>query len=475
MKLGWFGLCLCLGITIVSVSARSELVLDAQQITLSTQRNQAVSKSLRLTSTEDLTAPLQVTVSDLELADGRDRILAQAITLTPQSAPLSANQTEVLEIQLPGTALNTSGKFTGSLLLQYGESSRTLPVTVNVKAPALLPLITLLAGAGLGTMLSLYRKAGLPKDELLVRVGKLRTQMRADRDVAAERFKAMAKGELIAVETALSNRDWKTAETRLQNAQSVWTQWLSAKPDWVVQITYLQELLSEIKGTSDYQQALKAELEAIERQIAQQPTPQALAALIEPVREQLARYQRGDRLLQRLSDLSGELKDTKQVDQWNEIRTRLEHELNDLNPKQVDEFKDWLKRVQDTEKELVKAVQQQPTGTTETTRGLTAAPTGSGPRPVPAVGARGRQLPEESAQKNLAVFRWVSQAAAIVLIAWLGMAELYEKEATFGRYPIGDYFGLFAWGFGAEVSRDAIVKALGDLKAPLSIKKQENS
>ena len=44
-------------------------------------------------------------------------------------------------------------------------------MTVQVKSPAAFPWLTLLAGAGLGTMLSLYRTVGLPKDELLVRVG----------------------------------------------------------------------------------------------------------------------------------------------------------------------------------------------------------------------------------------------------------------------------------------------------------------
>lgn len=37
---------------------------------------------------------------------------------------------------------------------------------------------------------------------------------------------------------------------------------------------------------------------------------------------------------------------------------------------------------------------------------------------------------------------------------------MYLQQETFGATPFADYFYLLAWGFGAEASRDAIVKAV---------------
>jgi hypothetical protein len=477
MKLAWYSLIFCLGLGIISPAARSELVLDTQQVTLSTNHGQALHKSLRLTSTEAIKQPLQITPSDLELANGSARIPAQAIAVTTLNTPLSANQTKTLEIQIKGDALNKSGEFTGNLLIQYDGNSKTLPLTIRVKSHAGLPWLVLLAGAGLGTGLSLYRTVGLPKDELLVRVGKLRTQLRGETEPSAERFKAQVEGELIGVETALSNRDWQTAETHLQTAQTIWTRWLSGKPDWIAQIAYLDALLKEVNDSNAYQQAMKAQLETIQRQLAECETPQVLANQVRPVRESLAQYQRGEVWLTQLSDLSAELKDSAQADLWDQKRARLQDELGSLAPGQTDGFNAWLDKIKAAEEDLSQAVAKQATRSlTSSDRSGTAFSTGmSHLRPMPAVSQQGRREPTQNAQQSLNRFQVVSQTAAIALIAWLGMAEIYEKDATFGGKPISDYLGLFAWGFGAEVSRDAIVKALGDLKAPLGLKKKENS
>ena len=477
MKLTEFGLGIGLGLIIFAAPVRSELVLDTQQVILSTERGKSVDKTIRVTATEDIAQPLQITPSDLELANGSARVPAGVVTIANLDTSLSANQTEILEIQIEGDALYKSGEFVGNLLIQYDGNSQTLPLTVQVKSRAWLPWLVLLAGAGLGTALSLYRTVGLPKDELLVRVGKLRSQMRGDAEATAGRFKARVESELIAVETALSNRDWKTAETYLQAAQTVWMRWLGGKPDWILQIAYLDTLLDQVNDTNAYQQAMQARLETIQRQLADCETPQALADLVRPVREQLERYRRGSAWLNELFDLATKLNQPAKTEQWKQTVARLEKELENLNPEEHEAFTAWLDKVKASEQELSQAVAQQ-----ETTRSIASSDRGgtaffpqvSPLQSMPVVGQRSRQVLANDAQRSLIRFRVVSQTAAIALIAWLGMAELYEQDATFGDRPISDYFGLFAWGFGAEVSRDAIVKALGDLKPPLSKKTKEN-
>ena len=461
-----------LGLIFIIAPARSELMLDSQRVTLSIKRGEPVRKSLRLTVTEDIAQPLQITPSDLELANGSSRIPADAITVTDLDTSLSANQTETLEIQMKGDAINKSGEFSGSLLIQYDGNSQILPLTIQVKSRAGLPWLVLLAGAGLGTGLSLYRTVSLPKDELLVHVGKLRAQMQSEIEANAERFKTQVEGELIAVETAMSNRDWKSSETHLQAAQNIWTRWLSGKTDWNAQITYLEALLSTVNESNAYQQSIKTQLETIQRQLAKSKTPQALADRVRPVREQLERYKQGSAWLDELFNLSTKLKESRG---WNRKVTLLERELGELNPEGLAAFAAWLDKVKDNEQELSREVAQQtPQSITSPDRGGTAFfPQLSPLEPMPVIGQQSKQEPSQTAQHSLNRFRFISQIAVVALIAWLGMAEIYEQDASFGDKPISDYFGLFVWGFGAEVSRDAIVKTLGDLKSPLSKKKKE--
>lgn len=178
--------------------------------------------------------------------------------------------------------------------------------------------------------------------------------MKGETEAASQRFKAQVEGELIAVETALGNRDWKTAETHLQAAQMVWTRWLSGKPDWILQITYLTDLLNRVNAinkvdeTNAYQQAMLFHIRAIQRQTAEQTTPQRLADLVKPVREQLDRYNRGDAWLDRLSALS-QLLEGSQAEQWNNARARLEDELKALDPAKIDAFHAWLDEVKKAE------------------------------------------------------------------------------------------------------------------------------
>jgi hypothetical protein len=39
-----------------------------------------------------------------------------------------------------------------------------------------------------------------------------------------------------------------------------------------------------------------------------------------------------------------------------------------------------------------------------------------------------------------------------------GFNQLYVENPTFGANPWKDYFALLAWGFGAEASRESIIK-----------------
>lgn len=235
--------------------------------------------------------------------------------------------------------------------------------------------------------------------------------------------------------------------------------------------------MDEVNDSNAYQQGMKAQLETIQRQLAECETPQALAERVRPVREQLQRFRQGNEWLDALFDLAMKLNEPAKKERWSQEVGLLEKDLGELNPEERDSYTTWLDKVKNMQKKLSQEIEHQTTRSIlSAERGSTAfSPQGAHLPSMPALGHQSRQDSSHDAQHSLNRFRVVSQTAAIALIAWLGMAEIYEQDATFGSQPISNYFGLFAWGFGAEVSRDAIVKALGDLKSPLSQKKKENS
>lgn len=475
MKLGWLLGFVCLGLWITTAPAHAELILDSQQISLATTQHASVGKSLRLTTDTDITN-LVLTPSDLEREGGAARIPAAEVKVTGFTTPLVANQAIKLDIEIDGGVLKTSGAFTGTLLVQYDGSSQLIPISVQVKAEAWKAWIVVVLGVGIGTVLSIYQATGLPRDELLVRVSELRERMRSETAPQAERFKTYAESRLLAVETGLRNRQWKGAEASLVEGQTVWDRWHGYKQDWIQQIEYLNTLTENQGIAGAYAQTVKSQLNAIAAQLATYETPQALAEQLTPVREQISRYQQGKGWLDKLFDLFDELDENAQSQGWERKQEFLEDELKALDPKDTEAFREWLTRAKTAYTELAAAVAAQGGAESE----------GEGDRssadgrvtilvgPVPTVGASGAFSWASTPQRNLALFRWATPLLTIGVIAWVGMAELYEKEATFGAAPISDYLGLFAWGFGAEVSRDALVKVLGDLRTPLRQKKEDD-
>ena len=72
-----------------------------------------------------------------------------------------------------------------------------------------------------------------------------------------------------------------------------------------------------------------------------------------------------------------------------------------------------------------------------------------------------------SAGARLRIFTALTYAVAVILLALAGFVELYVTRSDFGSKNVADYFGLLAWGFGAEATRAAItdmVKSWGVIR-----------
>ena len=101
-----------------------------------------------------------------------------------QTADLSTEQTNKYEYKIPLEfdlqQANAKGEFAGKIVLSYqiDENNReviNLPFTTKIKSGWPLPLIFILLGTAVGMGLSWYRAKGRPRDEILVRVGRLET------------------------------------------------------------------------------------------------------------------------------------------------------------------------------------------------------------------------------------------------------------------------------------------------------------
>jgi hypothetical protein len=80
----------------------------------------------------------------------------------------------------------------------------------------------------------------------------------------------------------------------------------------------------------------------------------------------------------------------------------------------------------------------------------------------------------QQARQRLQWFNWIAHASVIFLMVGGGFNKLYAEKPTFGSRGIADYLALLVWGFSAEVTRDAVVKAIRQEEQLLTTKKQNS-
>ena len=466
--------------------AYAEIVIDPESLTISTKRNTPISKTLRLSTDQEIQA-LEVVPSDLERADHTASLSAKNIAIEATNQPLAANEAIQIGIQIPASELRGSGEFSGSLLVKYDGGQQPIPFTIQVKDPLWLPLLLLVGGVALGSSLSEYRASGSRRDELVVRLGHLRTQMRGEEQSQATRFKQRVEDYLIEVETALNDKSWEIANTKLVEAQEIWNQWRKGREDWISQIDYQTKLMAEVEQSpmqdKYYGQFVQTHLEDVDRQVTYYGVPQRLCDRLNELRWQIERYAQGQSWLEKLAIHETELAEDRRPF-WEDKRTLLEQRLNSLSPEVVKAFEQWRTLAEKELTTLLAELEQQnnpPTPLDETAILDTEKPEPGNLQifqpqrlpPIPTVKRFSEQTQTSNSKpQQLQWFRWVSRGVAIALLSWVGMNELYGRKPTFGAAPMSDYFILLAWGFGAEATRESVVKAVQDLSGPLASKEK---
>jgi hypothetical protein len=330
----------------------------------------------------------------------------------------------------------------------------------------------LLLGVGLGIGVSAYRNDGMPRDEIIVQVGRIRIQMQADPELA-QSFQGKIARHLIDVETTLTSKRWDEAQKAVAQAQAVWDKWRKEREDWLALVNYLSELfnsLESLNSNAPYVQEVRSQLENAKRQAADKEATQKFREDLDRLRKQIAWYKQSQAKLEQFNILRNEL--TQLIPDKDESLRRisqgLQNDLDRLSPTDKKFTDDWHQKVNNAINELDKEIKQESISETKDTQitardaNYTTPP--NLPSPVPEV-ISAQPSPKQAA-RNIYWFNWLSYAIAVALLAGAGFGQLYANQPIFGANGPSDYFSLLAWGFGAEATRDAIAKVVRDWKLP---------
>ena len=471
-------------VAIIILPAHAELNISPETITIIGNRTDQVSTTLTFSDGAGIPT-LKTATSDLRRADGGALIPANKIVIDPPEITVPTNEPAQITLVINLADASANGEFSGALYLYHENGRQVLPLIVRIKAAPIWPWVVMIVGVLLGTGLSFYRAEGRSRDEIIIQVGRLRTQMRGDSDLDKD-FQVSIESELVDVESAVEDKAWEAAKGETLEAKTLWNRWRKGREDWIAQLQSGKRLIAEhfeslaepVKSTI-YMQGIKDRIDAVYRKLrtGQYETPQMLKDDFSEVRRLLSQYKEGELLVQQVKQIRKEAPFSANREQyWLRQLNFLETELKSLS---LDEesYQAWKSTVRETRTALEAEIAQ--LASTESTRslsggGIAGRSVGDGAiastqlSPEPSISSAFQPKQVAQATQQLRWFNWVSRVVAIALLAWLGMTELYGSNATFGADPLRDYFAVIAWGFGAELTRESVLRATQDLGLPLT-------
>ena len=268
-----------------TLAAQDVLSITPAQLTLTGVQGQSLSRSVVVQSPIPLS---ELTLIPLELTNAEGHILMPALA-DSATVPMDLASNVPLSVPLRfDLASVPAGVYTGEISMTYTGGSRSIPVQVSVKAQPWWPLAALVAGVALGIGVSNYRAKGRSRDEVMVRLGQLRTQMKIDGELRSlgKPFHDRLTAELIDVEAALASQQWEEAQTAAEAAVAVWTRWRRGRPDWIVQLTAharFVEWLATADTGARYIAELAQAAEDVRRNTPDLDGPQTLRAQLLPL------------------------------------------------------------------------------------------------------------------------------------------------------------------------------------------------
>jgi hypothetical protein len=279
--------------TALPVGAQETIAIAPSQLTITATRGQSINRELVIRTSQAMT---EIEIVPMALADPQDgeSFPTAAISFNLASNNLPANGILTVPLQFDLTQVEP-GEYSGQLLISYQGGSQTVPVRISVKARPWLPLAALVLGVVLGVAVSTYRSRGRPRDEAMVRLGQIRTQMKVDeelRDLGTP-FLQRIRSELAEAEVALEGQQWERAQEAIQRADEIWSRWRSGRPDWIIQLKAYHQFirrLEEIGEGIHYTAELQSAAENAYQEIPELEAPQSFKSQISPLREKTNAY-----------------------------------------------------------------------------------------------------------------------------------------------------------------------------------------
>lgn len=457
-------------------NAETGTLIEPEQLSISGTHGAVKNRNIFLRTATPI-KNFQLIPLDLNRTDGKAVLPAQSISL--QKTLVNQSKSNELTV-LVGFDLNKipgSGEFSGKLRLSYADGEQVIPVTVKVKDPWLLPFIILLLGTGLGILVSIYRAQGRPRDEILVRVSQLRTQMQDNRNLqdiqqnilnlqGVQAFQSRVEAQLLDVKMALQAESWEEAQNAVKKAEILWSKWLKQRVDWLAQLTHLEqfkERLKDLDSSLAYVQAVERDFEDVVREIPDLESPGKLRERLEELGQKINSYYQFQDKIKYLKNLQNYLPDNHIII-WQSRVQYLEEQVRKLQSSNLMKDTNLQTEIDAAINEITQIVLQS-SDTGSTAKGLPKQNSTSPVPPAPSVTTSEIKTEQEfegllGAKKRLQVFKLVSYGIAIVFLAGTGFNQLYGDQPTFGANPWKDYFALLAWGFGAEATRDAVAKVI---------------
>lgn len=449
-------------ISSTAVSSQTKVSIEPENLTAARTGFSTVENRPIFITSDKAISNLQIAPRSLYRTDG--------LAVFPKSAiKIQTSEKQSNEIAIPVTfdlqQATSSGEYQGKLNLSYqqlGEDSevtQSIPVTVRVRDNWYLPLFVLIVGTVLGFGVSHYRDRGQPRDEILVRVGRLRTEMQSDIElVKAASFATQIEAHLYDVKTGLQGDKLETARTGIDQAEYIWAKWIKGRIDWLNQFAYLEELnqkLQDFNPDLPYVQTVSRDLEDASREAPSLEGPHQLRDRLDELAGQINRFLELQSLEKQLKDLLGQLPPEEKPNWEFKIRG-WQRQINRIQPSELKENKTLLAEMEEAIAQLSQLIAQR-SPKSATAKGILTI---SHLAPAPSARPLNWERQISAAGWRLWWFKKVSYLIAIVFLTGAGFSELYLDNPTFGEDPVKDYFALLAWGFGAEASRDAVTKMI---------------
>lgn len=445
-------------------NAQVETTIQPTQITIAGNRIEKQPSRQIFVQTNSPIQDLQVLALDLNSRDGITIFPASGIISNKSNWQTIRSNQIIVPVGFDLSQASSSGEYLGNLRLTYTGGELTLPITLQIKDWWLPPLLVLFLGTGLGILVSVYRAQGRPRDEVLVRIGQLQTQMQEDIEfVKITAFKQYIEGCLIEVKMDLQTEKWEQAIAILEQAENIWKRWVKGRSDWLQQFDYCQQIRQQLEDKNPNDLEVKSILRNLEATINDAPeleTPEQFRERLEKIYQQMNQLVLENQK-QDLKALIAEIpldKRSSILPQFQQLEAKIAAE----SPANFTQFKRLTAELNDL-KEQVEQLHDQSSPRSGISKNLL----GSGGISSPPQTRSTISTPETTkAGVRLKLFTGTSYAIAVIFLAGAGFSQLYIDNPTFGANPWKDYFALMAWGFGAEATRDAITKVVQSWNLP---------